>query len=373
METKTILKAHKVRLYPTAEQEVQMAKTFGCVRFVYNYMLARQQENYKTGEQYISNFTMQKEVVKLKDELPWLRGVDSQALKEACGDLDAAYKHFFKKEAGRPKFKSKKLHRHSYTSPRGTSIHLEEKRIKLPTLGWVKCRGGAPPLGVIKRATVSKTPSGKYYASILYEALYEVPDKLDTVIGLDVGIKEFATDSNGNAYSNPKYYKKALSKLAKEQRKLSRKTKGSANWEKQRIKVARCHEKVASQRHDFLHKLSTQLVNENQVICVEDLNVEGMLHNHKLAVHISDASWGEFFRLLEYKCGWNERALIKVPTFYPSSQTCGECGYQNKEVKDLKIRQWTCPHCGAYHDRDVNAANNILKKGVGMLTLPISA
>ena len=373
METKTILKAHKVRLYPTAEQEVQMAKTFGCVRFIYNHMLARQKENYEAGGRYISNFTMQKEIVKLKDEFPWLREADSQALKDACTNLDGAYKRFFKEHKGLPKFKSKRDRHYSYTTTNGKTLHLEEHRLKLPLLGWVKCRGGAPPLGVIKRATVSKTPSGRYYASILYEVLYEVPDKLDTVIGLDVGIKEFATDSNGNAYSNPKYYKKALSKLAKEQRKLSRKTKGSANWEKQRIKVARCHEKVANQRHDFLHKLSTQLVNENQVICVEDLNVEGMLRNHKLAMHISDASWGEFFRLLEYKCGWNERALIKVPTFFPSSQTCGECGYQNKEVKNLKIRHWICPHCGAYHDRDINAANNILKKGVGMLTLPISA
>lgn len=363
-----MLKGMEFRIYPNRIQENIIQKTFGCSRVVYNSGLALRIEEYKNGNSigYKETNSMLTSMKKTED-YSWLKEVDSIALQQSLRDLDKAYKNFFAKRASFPKFKSKHNHNKSYrTQNVGGNISVVGKYIKLPKLGYVKAKISMPINGKINNATIKQTPSGKYFCVLNVE----VPDVFYSndgcIVGLDVGIKTFYTDSNDNSLPNPKNLTKSEKKLAKEQRKLSRMVKGSSNWNKQRIKVARIHEKITNQRNDFLHKESTKLVKENQIICIEDLNVKGMVRNHKLAKLISDVSWSKFFDMLEYKSAFYGTEIIKVPRFYPSSQTCGCCGYKNSDIKNLSIREWECPVCGTYHDRDGNAAKNILKMGLSL-------
>ena len=369
---KSLEKAHKFRIYPNKQQEQLIQRTFGCCRFVYNHYLAKRIEMYKENKSTMKYNACSSDLKNLKTEYEWLKEVDSVSIQSSLKDLDAAYQNFFReikkgnKNQGFPKFKSKKSNRKSYkTKFTNNNIQILDRHIKLPKLGLVKCKISKQISGRILNATISQNPSGKYFVSVCCTDV-EFPQYPSTsqAIGIDLGLKEFCITSEGEMISNPKYFSKLQKKLAKLQRQLSRKQSGSSNRNKARIKVSRQHEKIANQRNDFLHKLSTQFVKEYDVICIEDLQIKNMVKNHKLAKSISDVSWSEFTRQLQYKCDWQHKKLIKVDKFFPSSQLCSKCDYQNKDTKNLAVREWICPECGSVHDRDVNASINILNEGL---------
>ena len=301
--------------------------------------------------------------LKAENEYQWLNEVDSNSLQQTLRDLNRAYVNFFKKLANYPKFKSKKDHEQKYrTQMISENIKVLGNRIQLPKLGGVKAKLSREVIGSIKNATITRTATGKYFVTLGVEQVIETKPNQGNEVGIDVGLKHFYSDSNGNVVDNPRLWKRFATKLAREQRRLSRKKLGSGQREKQRIKVARVHEKIVNIREDYQHKLSVRLAKENQFIAVEKLNIEGMKKNRRLAKAISDVAWGKFFQKLEYKSQEHGGKLVKVPTFYPSSQTCSCCGYKNPLVKNLAVRDWECPECHSRHDRDLNASINILNK-----------
>ena len=362
-----IRKAYKYRIYPNTEQKVFFAKCFGCVRFFYNKSLSDMDDIYKTTGKY-KNITP----ASYKSDYPFLKEVDAFALCNAQLNRNIAFKDFmkqrYKNNKDKPNFKSKRYDQ-SYTTNNQGSVKISDnaRYISIPKCQRIRIKMHRLFEGMIKSITVSRTTDNKYYMSLLVESEIEPLEPSKKMIGLDLGIKDLIVDSNGHKYKNHKYLTKSQEKLAKEQRKLSKMVKGSNNRNKQRIKIAKLHKKIQNQRNDYLHKLSKKIIDENQVIALEDLKVKDMEHKNKLARNITDASWSRLVTMLLYKADWYGRKVIKVPSTYPSSQLCSICGYQNSITKSLNIRKWVCPKCGNIHDRDINAARNILSKGIEML------
>lgn len=358
-----IQKTYKFRLYPNKEQEKLLANHFGSIRFVYNHFLAKRKEQYEQTKKSSNRYEQQKELTAMKktETYSWLKEINSQSLQYALRNLDTAYQNFFKGRAKFPRFHSKK-HGGSFAIPQ--HFKVEDNRIFIPKFkGGIRFVKSQNIQGELRNMTVSVTPSGKYYVCIMAQVEVDDLEKTNLSVGIDLGVKDFVITSDGDRYSSNKFIKKYSRKLATMQKHLSRKKKGSCSWNSQRIKVAMLQEKIMSCRKDKLHKISIDLIRRYDVVCCEDLNVKGMVKNHHLAKSISDASWGAFVTMLEYKAKWYGKTLVKIDRFYPSSKTCHHCGHIHKDLK-LKDREWTCPQCGELIDRDMNAAKNILDEGL---------
>ncbi|APC49758.1 IS200/IS605 family element RNA-guided endonuclease TnpB [Virgibacillus halodenitrificans] len=372
-------KAYKFRIYPTKEQEILIAKTIGCSRFVFNRFLGQWNDTYKETGKGLTYNSCSSELTKLKSELVWLKEVDSIALQSSLKNLADSYTRFFKKQNKAPRFKSKKNNVQSYTTKEtNNNIAIVDNSIKLPKLGLVRFAKSREVHGRILNATVRRNPSGKYFVSILAETEVQPLEKTESSIGIDLGITDFAILSDGRRINNNKFTIKIEKKLKREQRKLSRRALNAKNnginlfdaknYQKQKRKVARLHERVMNQRNDFLNKLSTEIIKNHDIVCIEDLNTKGMLRNHKLAKSISDVSWSAFVSKLEYKANWYGKTIVKINRWFPSSQVCSNCGHQDGK-KSLEIRDWTCSVCHKHHDRDINASKNILAEGLRTLVL----
>lgn len=357
-----MFRAYKMRIFPTDEQKVLIAKTFGCCRWYWNQALHDNIAYYhETGKGRVNT------PAKYKAENEWLKEVDSMALCNTQIDLQSAFSKFFAQpNVGFPKYKSKKRPKNSYKTTSSAGYEVSETFVKLPKLKQVKLINHRHKIGKCKSATISHTPSGKYYVSCLFEEEVESLPKTDKELGIDLGLADLAICSDGTKFPVLKALRKNLKRLKREQRRLSKMTFGSNCYLRQKHRVAELHEHIANQRKDYLHKVSRKLINENQVVCLEDLNVKGLLKNHHLALSISDVSWSEFVSMLQYKADWYGRTVQKIDRFYPSSQICSCCGYKSGK-KPLHIRKWTCPECKTNHDRDVNAAKNILHEGIRIM------
>lgn len=349
-------KAYKFRLYPNKEQQELINKTFGCTRFTFNRILGDAINYYQETKKSKINTP-----ASYKEEFPFLKEVDSLALANAQLQVKVAYKNFFS-GSGFPKFRSKKDNYQTYTTNNQKgSVRIENGKIKLPKIGFVKVKCHREVLGLIKSVTISKNPSGKYFVSILTLQEMNALPKVEKKIGIDLGLKEFAICSDGYRVANPKFLQRTEKQLAKAQRELSRKQKGSSNRNKARLKVAKLHERITNQRNNFLHELSTKIIRENQSIVLEDLSVKHMMQSKKLAKGISEVAWYQFRLMIEYKAKWYGREMMIADKHFASSQTCSCCGYKHKPVKEQGLREWECPNCHTHHDRDINASRNLLQ------------